>query len=52
MRGTIHEGTQLEVAVALQQYVPFVRFRVHPVETVDQVEQLIEALLKQALVNF
>jgi hypothetical protein len=43
---TIHEGTQLEIAVALQQYVPFVRFRVHPVETVSQVEQLIEALLQ------
>ena len=42
---TIHEGTQLEIAVTLQQYVPFVRFTVHPVETVGQVEQLIEALL-------
>ena len=42
---TIHEGTQLEVAVTLQQYVPFVRFEVHGVETVGQVEQLIEALL-------
>ena len=42
----IHEGTELEIAVALQQYVPFARFEVHAVETVDQVEQVIDALLK------
>jgi hypothetical protein len=42
----IHEGTEVEVALRLQQYVPFARFKVHPVETVDQVEQVIEALLK------
>ena len=43
---TIHEGTQAEIAVTLQQYVPFVHFRVNPIETVGQVEQLIEALLQ------
>jgi hypothetical protein len=43
---TIHEGTEVEVAVALQQYVPFVRFDVIPIATVDHVNQLIEALLK------
>ena len=42
----IHEGTEVEVAVTLQQYVPFARFKVYPVETVGQVEQVIEALLK------
>jgi len=42
----IHEGTEVEVAVTLQQYVPFARFKVYPVETVGQVEQVIETLLK------
>ena len=42
----IHEGTELEIAVTLQQYVPFVRFTVHAVETVGQVDQLVEALLR------
>lgn len=42
----IHEGTEVEVAITLQQYVPFARFKVHPVETVGQVEEVIEALLK------
>lgn len=42
----IHEGTEVEVALRLQQYVPFARFKVHAVETVAQVEQIIEVLMK------
>lgn len=42
----IQEGTEVEVAAALQQYVPFVRFEVHAVETVAQVDQLVESLLE------
>ena len=42
----IHEGTEVEIAVLLQQYVPFVRFKVHPIASVGQVDQLVEALLK------
>jgi hypothetical protein len=42
----IHEGTEVEVGVTLQQFVPFVRFKVYPIATVAQVEQVIGALLK------
>ena len=43
---TIHEGTEVDVAVTLQQYVPFARYKVHPLSTLDQVKQVTEALLK------
>jgi hypothetical protein len=42
----IHEGSELEIAVTLQQYVPFVTFKTHPVETVSQIDELVAALLK------
>jgi hypothetical protein len=41
----IHEGAELEVAATLQQYVPFARFKVYPVMTVAQIDQLVESLL-------
>ena len=40
----VAEGTELEVMAMLQQYVPFVSFKVHPVATVSQAEELIKAL--------
>jgi hypothetical protein len=42
----ISEGSEVEVAIALQQYVPFVTFKTHPVETVSQVDELVDALLE------
>ena len=42
----VHEGTEVQVGVSLQQYVPFVRFKVYPISSVSQVSQLVEALLK------
>jgi hypothetical protein len=42
----IHEGTEVEVAVTMQQYVPFACYEVHPISTLDQVKQVTEALLK------
>ena len=42
----VYEGTELEVAITLQQYVPFVRFGLHPILTVGQTDELVEALLK------
>jgi uncharacterized heparinase superfamily protein len=38
------EGTELEVMNSMQQYVPFVRFKVHPIASVSQVEEMIKAL--------
>jgi len=43
---TIFEGTELELSTRLQQYVPYVRFEVHPVASVDDTGQMIAALLK------
>jgi hypothetical protein len=38
------EGAELEVLNALQQYVPFVAFKVRPVASEEQVNGMIEAL--------
>lgn len=43
---TIFEGTELELSTRLQQYVPYVRFEVHPVGSVDHTDQMVAALLK------
>jgi hypothetical protein len=43
---TVHEGTEVQVGLALEQYVPFVRFKVLPLSSVSQVDELIEAMLK------
>jgi hypothetical protein len=42
----INEGSELEVMNALQQYSPFVHFKVHPIASVSQVEEMIKALTK------
>ena len=40
----VNEGTELEVMKALQQYVPFCIFKVHPISTESQVNEMIKAL--------
>ncbi len=40
----VNEGSELEVMNAVQQYTPFVHFKVHPVGSVSQVEEMIKAL--------
>jgi hypothetical protein len=40
----VNEGTELEVMNALQQYVPFCIFKVHPISTESQVNEMIKAL--------
>jgi hypothetical protein len=40
------EGTEVEIMNSLQQYVPFVNFKVHPVASVSQVDEMIKALTK------
>ena len=42
----IYEGTELEVMNAIQQYIPFATFQVHPIASVDQVSEMIESLSK------
>jgi len=41
---SILEGTELEVMNALQQYVPFVSFKIHAIATESQVNEMIKAL--------
>jgi hypothetical protein len=46
MRGySIAEGTEVEIASFNQNWVPFVSFEVHPVATVDDVEEMINSLI-------
>jgi hypothetical protein len=40
----IEEGSEIEVMKALQQYVPYVIFKVHPVGTVSHVNDMVKAL--------
>ena len=40
----IAEGTELEVMTALQQYVPFCTFKVYPIATESQVNEMIKGL--------
>ena len=42
---SINEGTELEVMSSLQQYVPFCTFKVLPVATESQVNDMIKALI-------
>ena len=37
---SINVGTELEVMNGLQQYVPFCKFKVHPIATADQAMKL------------
>jgi hypothetical protein len=47
LRGyAVHEGTDLELMNALQQYSPFVHFKVHPIASVGQVDEMIKVLTK------
>lgn len=41
---SIYDSTKLEMMKALQQYVPFVIFTVHPVATEDDVNEMLKAL--------
>ncbi len=40
----VNVGSELEVMKGLQQYVPFCKFKVHPIATPDQTEEMIKAL--------
>ncbi|MEE9611797.1 MAG: hypothetical protein V3W19_11120 [Desulfatiglandales bacterium] len=40
----VMEGTELEVMTSIQQYVPFCIFKVQPVSSESQVNEMIKAL--------
>jgi len=42
----VDEGSEVEVMNACQQYSPYVHFKVHPIASVSQVEEMIKALTK------
>ena len=43
---SVVEGTEVEIMKQLQQYTPFVYFKVHPIGSVAQAEEMIKALTK------
>jgi hypothetical protein len=43
---SVAEGTEVEIGNMLQQFAPFVHFKVHPIASVSQVEEVIKALTK------
>lgn len=43
---SVVEGTEVEILKQIQQYTPFVFFKVHPIASVAQVEEMIKALSK------
>jgi hypothetical protein len=47
LRGyAVHEGTEVEIMSTLMQYVPYIKFEVHPVSALAQVELVIRASMK------
>ena len=43
---SVVEGTEVEIMNQVQQYTPFVYFKVYPIGSVSQVEEMIKALTK------
>ncbi|MGZ3493900.1 MAG: hypothetical protein ACXWM6_04265 [Thermodesulfobacteriota bacterium] len=47
LRGySIGEGSEVELMNTLQQFSPFVHFKVHPISSVSQVEEMIKDMVK------
>lgn len=40
----VYEGTEVDVMKTIQQYVPFVIYKVHPVATEKQLNEMIKTL--------
>ena len=40
----IYEGTETEVGKSLMRYVPYVSFKLHPLASVNQVDEIIKSL--------
>jgi len=44
---TLLEGTELEVMLVLEQYVPFVTYKVYPIASMSRVNEMIKAMLSK-----
>jgi hypothetical protein len=42
----VAEGSEMEVAAMCQQYIPYVRFTLHPLMSLDQMRQMMQGLSK------
>ena len=42
----VAEGTEVEIGNMVQRYIPFVHFKVHPIASISQVDEVIKALSK------
>jgi len=42
----VYEGTEVEVSNSVQHFIPFYAFKVHPVSSLEQSEEVTEALSK------
>ena len=42
---TVSEGNELEIAKLMQRFVPFVKFEVHQVMSVEQIGELAKSLM-------
>ena len=42
----VSEGTEVEIVNLLEQYVPYVTFKVHSVVSVSQTDEVLEAMLQ------
>jgi hypothetical protein len=43
---SVNEGTEVEVMNQMQQYIPYCYFKVHPIASVAQTEEMITTLTK------
>jgi hypothetical protein len=43
---SVVEGSEIEIMNQLQQFTPFVYFKVHPIASVSQVEEMITTMTK------
>lgn len=41
---TVSEGDELELAKLMQRYVPFVKFEIHQILSIDQIGELAQSL--------
>jgi len=40
----VAEGTEVEIGNMVQQYIPFVYFKVHPIASLSQIDEILKAL--------
>jgi len=43
---SVVDGTEMDILNLIQRYTPFVYFKTHPIASVDQIDKMIEVLIK------